>query len=110
MSRKGKVFFEDKFAGIISEDENGYTFEYDKEYLINKGKSISLTLPASIEVHTSKTMLPFFDGLIPEGWLLNIAAENWKIDPRDRMGLLITVCKDCIGEASILPVEEKTNE
>jgi serine/threonine-protein kinase HipA len=33
--------------------------------------------------------VPFFDGLIPEGWLLDIAEQYWKVNPPDRMGLLI---------------------
>lgn len=35
-------------------------------------------------------MFPFFDGLIPEGWLLEIAVNNWKLNQRDRFGLLST--------------------
>jgi serine/threonine-protein kinase HipA len=46
-------------------------------------------------------MFPFFDGLIPEGWLLEIAEKNWKLDARDRMGLLLVCCRDCIGDVSI---------
>ena len=47
---------------------------------------------------------PFFDGLIPEGWLLDIAQKNWKIDSRDRMALLPACCRDCIGAVSIEPL------
>lgn len=110
MHRKGKVFFEDKLAGIIYEDENGYTFEYDETYINKNFQSISLTIPKNKKLHKSKTMFPFFDGLIPEGWLLNITVENWKLDSRDRMGLLLTVCKDCVGAVSIIPIEEENNE
>jgi serine/threonine-protein kinase HipA len=46
-------------------------------------------------------LFPFFDGLIPEGWLLDIAEKNWKLNPRDRMGLLLVCCKDCIGTVSV---------
>jgi serine/threonine-protein kinase HipA len=49
-------------------------------------------------------MFPFFDGLIPEGWLLDIAQKNWKLNPRDRMGLLMACCKDCIGAVSVHPI------
>lgn len=110
MNRKGKVFFEDRIAGILAEDENGYTFEYDDSYLQKSNQAISLTLPINKRVIKSKTIFPFFDGLIPEGWLLNLAVENWKLDPRDRMGLLLAVCKDCIGAVSIIPVEESSDE
>jgi serine/threonine-protein kinase HipA len=49
---------------------------------------------------------PFFDGLIPEGWLLEIAEKNWKLDARDRMGILLATCQDCIGAVSVEPVNE----
>jgi serine/threonine-protein kinase HipA len=50
-----------------------------------------------------RVMLPFFDGLIPEGWLLEVAETNWKLNIRDRMGLLLACCRDCSGAVSILP-------
>jgi len=53
-------------------------------------------------------MFSFFDGLIPEGWLLEVAEKNWKLDERDRMGLLMVCCTDCIGAVSIVGV--KTEE
>lgn len=43
----------------------------------------------------------FFDGLIPEGWLLALVNRNWKIDQQDRFGLLLAVCRDCIGDVFI---------
>jgi serine/threonine-protein kinase HipA len=55
-------------------------------------------------------MIPFFDGLIPEGWLLDITVKNWKLDTRDRMGLLLTACKDCIGAVSIEVIATKEEE
>jgi serine/threonine-protein kinase HipA len=51
-------------------------------------------------------LFAFFDGLIPEGWLLDIAEKNWKINYKDRMGLLLTCCKDCIGAVSVEKNEE----
>ena len=65
---------------------------------------MSATLPLRQEAYLSPTLFPFFDGLIPEGWLLDVAAENWKLDPRDRMGLLLACCRDCIGAVRVLPV------
>jgi HipA N-terminal domain len=52
-------------------------------------------------------MFPFFDGLIPEGWLLELAEHNWKLNARDRMGLLLACCKDCIGAVSIIETENQ---
>jgi serine/threonine-protein kinase HipA len=105
--RRGKVFYNDELAGIIEEDANGVSFIYDKDYLKKENaKPISLTMSLREEPYTDKVMLPFFDNLIPEGWLLEIAEQNWKINPRDRMGLLLAFCKDTIGAVSIIKDEE----
>jgi len=107
MNRAGTVLYGGMQAGRIVEDEHGYHFRYDENYLKNpRARPVSLTLPLRVEEFSGKTMLPFFDGLIPEGWLLDIAQKNWKLDPKDRMGLLLACCKDCIGAVSVIPEPE----
>ena len=92
-------------AGLLTEDEKGYSFEYDADFLkSDKAEPVSLTLPLNDKPYHDKVLFPFFDGLIPEGWLLEIAETNWKIDNRDRMSLLMACCKDCIGAVGIIPV------
>lgn len=111
MRREGLVYMHHSLAGVISETETGYRFVYDSKYLKTDGSiPISLTLPLQDIPFESNTLFPFFDGLIPEGWLLNISLKNWKLNPRDRMGLLLTVCKDCIGAVSVVPLDRKENE
>lgn len=100
--RKAKVYMHNELAGRLTENEEGYSFKYDENYLTGSmAKPVSLTLPLQDKPFVSKTMFPFFDGLIPEGWLLDIAERNWKLNARDRMGLLLACCKDCIGAVSI---------
>ena len=102
--KQAQVFFKEVLAGIIIENELGYTFEYDKKYLQNTDcQAISLTLPLRETPYQSNVLFPFFDGLIPEGWLLDIAEKSWKINQRDRFSLLLACCKDCIGAVSIQP-------
>lgn len=106
--RQGRVFCNDVAAGIITEDEHGYTFVYDEAYLSKPdAHPISLTLPLQRKPFINNVMFSFFDGLIPEGWMLNIAERNWKINRHDRMGLLLTCCRDCIGNVSIEPIDTK---
>jgi serine/threonine-protein kinase HipA len=100
--RKAKVYYRKELAGYLTENEDGYSFLYEKVYLTGTvAKPISLALPFQDEPYVSKMMFPFFDGLIPEGWLLEIAEKNWKLNARDRMGLLLACCRDCIGAVSI---------
>jgi len=93
----------DALAGYLSETDAGYRFAYIADYLQTTGaEPVSLTLPLKAAPYDSRVMFPFFDGLIPEGWLLDVAEQNWKLDRRDRMGLLLACCKDCIGAVSII--------
>ncbi|OGQ05749.1 MAG: phosphatidylinositol kinase [Deltaproteobacteria bacterium RIFCSPLOWO2_01_44_7] len=105
--RHAKIYYGDTFAGTLTEDADGYHFEYDNDYLIFDNRvAISLTLPLQKGPYHSKILFPFFDGLIPEGWLLDVTAEVWKINPRDRMGLLLVSCRDCIGAVRVERVNE----
>lgn len=105
--RTAYVYVRNIYAGLLQETENGYFFQYDSEYLRREDASVvSLTLPLQSEEYTSKTLFPFFDGLIPEGWLLSIVTDNWKIDRRDRFGILLVACKDGIGNVSIREEKE----
>ena len=101
-NRCGQVYYQKELCGKISETDEGYSFEYDSAWLKNPDAcEISHTLPLSAEPYLSKTLFSFFDGLIPEGWLLEVAVKNWKLNPRDRMGLLLATCQDCIGAVSV---------
>ena len=104
--RSADIFLFDRLAGRLDElDEGGYLFRYDEDYLADsQAIPLSFTLPLRTEPFRSRFLFPFFDGLIPEGWLLDIAQTSWKLDPRDRMGLLLACCRDCIGAASVREV------
>ncbi len=104
--RRAEIKFNEHTAGFLSQDENGFHFIYEKTYLSSeKPIPVSLTLPLQENTFDSSVLFPFFDGLIPEGWLLDIAEKNWKLNPRDRMGLLLACCRDCIGAVSVFPIE-----
>jgi len=105
--RKAEIKLHNELAGWLSQDENGYHFQYAPSYLnLGDARPVSLTLPLQEKAFTNSVLFSFFDGLIPEGWLLDIAEKNWKLDPRDRMGLLLACCKDCIGAVSVHPLIE----
>lgn len=99
--RRGKVFVQGRYAGMVEETEDGYSFAYDSGYLEANGPAVSLTIPLQEEPFFSETLFPFFDGLIPEGWLLSVVTKNWKLDPEDRFGLLLVSCEDSIGDVSV---------
>ena len=102
MFRQAYVFIRDIFAGIILETDEGYSFKYDSEYLKDpQSLPASITLPLTDIEYKSPTLFAFFDGLIPEGWLLDVASRNWKLSKNDRFGLLMVCCRDCVGDVSV---------
>ena len=111
MARQAKIYFQEQLAGYLLEGDSGYTFRYIKEYLeARTPQPISLTLPLSEDSYHSNVLFPFFDGLIPEGWLLEIGEKHWKLNPRDRFELLINLCRDTIGAVSVYPMEAEDRE
>ena len=106
--RQGRVYYKDRLAGTITETDDGeYVFRYNAQYVKDHPKDfITFTMPVTNEPYTDKRLFPFFEGLIPEGWLLNIASESWKINQNDRMGLLLACCRNCIGAVSVEPIQE----
>ena len=104
--RKAAIYYKEILAGILTETDDGdYTFQYDEKFTIEHPKeSITLTMPVRTKSYNEKRLFPFFEGLIPEGWLLDIASKNWKINQNDRMGLLLGCCQNCIGAVSVQPI------
>lgn len=100
--RSADIFVQGRFAGVLSENDAGYVFAYDAEYLQSPDAlAVSLTLPLRNEPYASASLFPFFDGLIPEGWLLDATVRYWKLARNDRFGILLTACRDCVGDVSI---------
>ena len=98
-------------ANEVSWNYNPYAFQYDMEYLASDSPSaVSLTLPLSDKPYKSPVLFPVFDGLIPEGWLLDVALRNTDISELDRFALLLLCCKDCIGAVSVEPLNDEADE
>lgn len=105
--RKAKIYYKEDFAGYLTETDDGeYVFVYEDDYVQNHGNQfLTFTMPVRREAYKDKRLFPFFEGLIPEGWLLEIASKNWKLNPNDRMGLLLACCQNCVGAVSVIPIE-----
>ena len=109
--RQAKIYRKEIFAGILTEDGGEYRFCYDESYLTwGDALPVSLTLPLQAEAFVSPVLFPFFDGLIPEGWLLDVALRNTDISILDRMSLLLLCCKECIGSVSVVPINKEKDD
>lgn len=110
--RAANIYYNNTLAGLLTESDDGeYTFAYNNKYIESHPEQfITFTMPIREEAYTDNRLFPFFEGLIPEGWLLDIASTNWKININDRMGLLLACCQNCIGAVSVEPIKESNNE
>ena len=104
--RKAEIFYHDTLAGILTETNDGhFIFQYDEKYIFDHpDQFLTFTMPVTKYPYHDKHLFSFFEGLIPEGWLLDIARTHYKINPNDRMGLLLACCQNCIGAVSVKPL------
>ena len=103
--RSAEVFYNNTKAGILTKTGSGFEFAYYPEYLENNlSRPISLSLPLSNKVYRSTVLFAFFEGLLPEGWLMSQTSSALKIDPGDKFNILLHVGKDTIGAVSIIPI------
>jgi serine/threonine-protein kinase HipA len=110
--RQARIYYQDNVAGILTEtDEGDYIFCYDADYVKEHPTDfITFSMPVSEATYRDKRLFPLFEGMIPEGWLLDIASKNWKINRNDRMGLLLACCRNCIGAVSVEPILSDNEE
>lgn len=106
--RQADIYYKDHLAGLLTETNEGeYVFQYNQAYVEkHPDQFITFTMPVTTTPYSDKRLFPFFEGLIPEGWLLDIASKNWKINRNDRMGLLLACCQNCIGAVSVIPKQD----
>jgi serine/threonine-protein kinase HipA len=93
-------------AGTLVERGSDTVFTYDPAWLTTSGAlPISVTMPLRGKPYVSRGLHPFFENLLPEGWLLELSTQKLKIAKDDEFGLLIATCADCAGAVEVLPAE-----
>jgi len=104
--KSAEVLYNNKRAGIIKKTGSWYEFIYDQDYLNeSNSKPVSLSMPLSQKIYRSRNLFPFFEGLLPEGWLLSQISSALKIDTSDKFNLLLNIGRDTIGAVSIIPLD-----
>lgn len=104
------VFYGDKEAGDLIKKPAGYEFVYKPEYLQDPdAMPISLAMPLTATKYESPMLFPFFDGMLPEGWLLELTCTSAKIDKNDKFHLLLHTGKDPIGAISVRPADKESH-
>jgi serine/threonine-protein kinase HipA len=102
--RRADVFMQGRPAGILEEIEKGrrYRFIYFDDY---SGTPISLTMPVRERSFDFDRFPPFFDGLLPEGVLLEALLKRRKIDRNDYFSQIVAVGGDLVGAVTVREVQ-----
>src|SRR5438105_3667149 len=97
--RKARVFVNDIAAGILEElSPHQYRFTYDADY---HGAPVSLAMPLEKLSYEFNTFPPFFEGLLPEGIMLEALLRKYKLDKNDYFSQLIKVGQDMVGAVTV---------
>lgn len=97
--RKAIVYVQSDRAGVLTEvSPTEYYFEYDDNY---EGDSVSLTMPTSQRKYSYNSFPPFFDGLLPEGEMLDGLLENINCSSNDYFSQLIAIGGNMVGAVTI---------
>ncbi len=97
--KKARVFVLGVEAGVL-EMLNGGKFNFT--YLANyQGAPVSLTMPLATQTYTFDNFPPFFEGLLPEGAMLEALLRKYKLDGNDYFEQLMKVGKDVVGAVTI---------
>lgn len=106
--RRAVVRIDGRRVGILEETDPRRTrFTYDTAWLNERQAApVSRTMPLRPQPYESEGLHPFFENLLPEGWLLELSTKKLRISKDDAFGLLMATCADCIGAVEILPGDD----
>ena len=103
--RKAVVYAHGKRAGVLTEvSPKKYLFNYDDDY---GGQAISLTMPVGQKEFSINGFPPFFEGLLPEGIMLEGLLRITKIDQKDYFSQLMATGADLVGAVTVEPMEDE---
>ena len=78
------------------------TFSYDPGYLADPdARAVSCSLPLRNEAYSESALVPYFDGLLPEGAARRAIAAQLGIEPDDYLLLLLRCGLETIGDVAI---------
>lgn len=106
MVRQLEVYLDGQHCGTLSQTSTGNSgFTYDNNYRVGPGATpLSLSIPLSAVSHRKRTVLPFFQGLLPDNSLaLEAIARRFEVSARNPFALLEHVGSDVAGALQVLP-------
>lgn len=96
-------FFNDK-VGTLSLEGGGLGFYYNANWLaMPNARALSHSLPLRAEPYSDGQTRPFFAGLLPEGQMRRLIAQQFQVSRQNDFALLNAIGGDCAGAITFLP-------
>ena len=100
--RRATVSVHGEPAGVLEErGPASFVFRYLDTY---GGAPVSLTMPVTQREYRFEGFPPFFEGLLPEGGMLDGLLRQRKLDRGDLFGQLLAVGEDVVGAVTVVEV------
>ncbi|MBC8453969.1 HipA N-terminal domain-containing protein [PVC group bacterium] len=98
--RSALVYMMGDLAGVLEESEGkAFRFSYLENY---NGAPVSLSMPVAQQEFDFDGFPPFFEGLLPEGDMLEGLLRQCKIDRNDMLSQLIAIGLETIGAVTVV--------
>ena len=99
MSRTLNVFLYGAHAGVLVEDDIGrLSFECTE-----KSYPLSVRMPVRSEPYGPSFAEPFFENLTPEGDVLDLLAQKYRMSGKNTFSVLSLIGGECAGAVSLYP-------
>lgn len=107
MGRELEVWLFDDFVGRLTWEGGRLAFQYASGWIAQpEAYPLSCSLPLQVEPFGSRQTRPFFSGLLPEGHLRRLIAQQFQVSVQNDFALLEGLGGECAGAVTFtLPGE-----
>lgn len=103
MTRELAVWLFSEKVGTLSLEKGRLGFVYEKEYLTRSSAlALSASLPLQVEAFEDQQTRPFFSGLLPEGQMRNLIAQQFQVSHLNDFALLDHIGGECAGAVTFM--------
>lgn len=105
--RELEVWLFANHIGTLAQVEGRLTFRYTAKWLQQPhAAALSCSLPLQVELYDDHKARPFFAGLLPEGHLRRLIAQQFQVSGQNDFALLEHIGGECAGAVTFLEPEQ----
>lgn len=103
MAHNLEVWLFSDFVGMLSLLNGRLSFQYDSDWLVqSRATALSSSLSLQKEAFDDIATRPFFAGLLPEGQMRRLIAQQFKVSGQNDFALLDRIGGECAGAVTFI--------